>query len=130
MILPQDILVTMENYIRFLVYLYKQKNFTIEELGSKFNISMWTLYKHFPQWEKEDIIKKIATTSTTAKGKRYQYQLTESTRTKLKTFLKMLIEGLGFKDMLLENIKEFDTTLTQTQENALILAVEKVLKEI
>lgn len=105
------------------------QNFTIEELSSKFNISKWTLYKHFPKWEAQNIIRKTDTTSQKG-GKGYQYQITENTRRKLKTFLKMLIEGLGFKDMLIENIMEFDTTLTQTQQSALILAVEKVLKEM
>lgn len=45
-------------------------------------------------------------------------------------FLKMFIDGLGFRDMLIANIKEFINSLDKEQETALLAQIDKFFKEI
>ena len=92
MILSYDIFKTTKENIKFLLYLYSEKDFTMEDLSLKFNISKWVLYKKVKHWKRQ---KYVAITKTVGRkgGKQYYYQATKKLEIVLKDFLSMLQRG-------------------------------------
>jgi len=99
MILPQDIFMTTKEYMEFLLYLYSEKVFVVEQLSSAFNISKWVLYKQVKYWEEQEYITLISTLGRKG-GKQYHYQTTDKLERQLKDILILLLKS--------RRVKEFD----------------------
>jgi len=105
MLLPKDIFVATTEYVRFLLYLYSEKVFTVEQLSSEFNISKWVLYKQVRYWEGQDYVSIIAMVGRKG-GKQYHYQATDKLEHQLKDILVLLLKARGVKEFDIRKIIE------------------------
>jgi predicted transcriptional regulator len=103
MILPKDIFTTSKEHIKFLLYLYSEKTFNINEVSSAFNISKWVLYKQVRYWKVQNYVTIVASVGKIG-GKQYQYQVTDKLTFLLKEFLSMLLKKLDLKEVDSENL--------------------------
>ncbi len=105
MILPKDIFKTTKEYIRFLLYLYSEKIFTVEKLSLEFNISKWVLYKQLKSWKRQKYTTVISKVGEEG-GKLYYYQTTDKLELHLKDILTSLLKSRGFKEPGIKKIIE------------------------
>ncbi len=82
MILPNNIFLTLEDCLKFLLYIRSKKQFNVEELSNTFDISRWAIYKHIKTWENQKLILKKSSTAEKG-GKQHQYSISKKARMKL-----------------------------------------------
>lgn len=103
MVLPKDIFATTKEYIKFLLFIYSEKVFTVEQLSSEFNISKWVIYKQVKYWKRLKYVSIIKMIGKKA-GKQYHYQITDVLNTYLKDILVSILKSRGASEQDLKKL--------------------------
>lgn len=124
MILPKDIFRTLNDCATFLLYLQSKKQFTAEDLITKFELNKWTPYQHLPEWKNKKWLVLLSTTSSKG-GKKFRYSLSKKSAKELKNIFKKFVDEYNIEESLLDRLRlNLDEILNKEQKEKLEIEIQ------